>query len=181
MLEEIKSRVSIRDLFETLGVVVKGKSAICPLHQDQRPSLKFKEDGLWRCFVCNVGGDIVNLVMEVRGLSFKESLNWINDTFSLGLTDKKPKRNYYLESLTESYKSIRNVLLQQFDTNCEKYYRLSWTPDWMKSKEDFNFELLYDDIMDDIEKQLRDLENARAKLRRNATQGHRVQRGLEKA
>lgn len=171
MLEKIKARVKLSDLFDVLGVRVKGRHASCPLHEDRTPSLSFKDnEGLWYCFVCGVGGDVVNLVMESQGLSFKESLAWLNDKFSLGLTSKKPKRNFYLESLNENYQALRDSFLIEFDENCERHYELMKTPEYLWSSDDYLFEYQYDEKQNLIEQKLRELENARYKLRRTASQ-----------
>lgn len=172
MLDKIKQRVSLQDLLDTLGVKVKGHTALCPLHQDTRASFGFNnKKGLWYCFVCNKGGDIATLVMETQGLDFKESLNWLNDTFSLGLTHKKPKRNYHLEALNENYQLLKSSLKQEFNDNCERYYELMQQtrtqnyPYLFWTAKDYTFEILYHEYQDSLESKLRELEDVRFKLR----------------
>lgn len=176
LAESIKAQVSIRDLFDYYGIKVKGRTALCPLHPDKRPSMSFKDTGLWYCFVCGVGGDIIKLVMLVENLTFKESLHWLNDKFSLGLTDEKPKKNYYLEALNENYQTLKDCFNKEFNDNCENHYRLMELSRGMNypylfwEKNDFNFEMQYDKKQNFIEAKLRELENARFKLRRTASQ-----------
>lgn len=171
LVDEIKQRVTMRDLLDCLGVKVKGHTACCPLHQDTTPSLSFNDKtGLWYCFVCGVGGDVVELVMKLESISFQEALTWLNDKFSLGLTNKKPKRNYYLEALNENYQAFKDSFNLEFNQNCLRYYDLMQTPNYLWTKDDYLFELIYHDKMDLIEKKLRELEDVRFKLRRNAPQ-----------
>lgn len=176
MLQQVKERVSVLELLEVLGVRVKGKTACCPLHPDKTPSFSFNRKGQWYCFVCGVGGDICTLVMKSQGLSFKDSLTWLNDRFSLGLTNKKPKRNFYLEAINENYKAFKDDLNQEFDENCRRAYELfdqsrgRHYPYLFWTAKDYTFELTYNDRQDKIESQLRELENARFKLRREASQ-----------
>lgn len=49
------------------------KNAICPFHQDTRPSLRVRLDtGAFRCMVCQAhGGDILAYHMQRHGLTFK--------------------------------------------------------------------------------------------------------------
>lgn len=175
MIQEIKDRVSVRDLLDFLGVTVKGRLASCPLHPDRRPSFTFNENGLWYCFVCGVGGDVVTLVMKSQGLTFKDSLSWLNHTFSLGLSYRKPKPNPYLEALNANYKILKSSLKDEFNANCEAHYRRQWASGgleyggfWFWTAKDYTAELIYDEKQDLIESQLRELEHARFKLRREA-------------
>lgn len=170
MLEQIKAKVKLSDLFDVLGVRVRGRHASCPLHDDKRPSMSFNDNtGLWYCFVCSVGGDMVTLVMETQGLKFKESLVWINEKFSLGINNQKAKKNHYLEALNENYQILKDCLNQEFDQNCERHYRLMKEPEYLWDADDYTFEYLYHDKQDFIETKLRELENARYKLRRTAS------------
>lgn len=175
-IDSIKARVSIRDLFDHYGIVVRRRVVLCPLHPDKTPSMSFSEDGLWYCFVCGTGGDIIKLVMLLEKLDFKESLKWLNDKFSLGLTEEKPKRNYYLEALNKNYQILKESLEKEFNDNCKRYYELmdmvrtQHFPYLFWSKEDYTFEHTYQDRQDFIESKLRELENARYRLRRTSSQ-----------
>jgi DNA primase len=174
VVQSVKDRVSIQDLFEVLGVRVKGHTASCPLHQDKTPSMGFNKQ-LWYCFVCGVGGDVITLVEKTQDLPFKDALNWLNDKFSLGLTNEKPKRNYYLEALNENYQILKDTLLDEFNSNCERYYPIQWAlyrNTLLLTADDFTFAETYHQQQNFIESQLRELENARYKLRRTATQNN---------
>lgn len=172
MVEAIKDRVSIQDVLEHLGVVVKGHTALCPLHPDRTPSLSFK-DNLWYCFVCSIGGDVITLVEKTQNLSFKDALHWINEEFSLGLTNRKPKRNYYLEAINENYLILKEQLHKEFSSLCNRYYGLMesfQTQFWEWTAGDYTFLETYHDRLDNIEISLKELEDARTNLRRDATQ-----------
>lgn len=170
MLEAIKARVSIKDLFEVMGIKYKVKTACCPLHPDNRPSMSFNDKGLWYCFVCGIGGDIVKLVMLVENLGFKESLHWLNNTFSLGLTDEIPKKDPYLEALNENYTILKETLEKESENYRNRHFKLRKKKQHLWNADDFTFEILYEEKMDYIQEKLRELENARYKLRRNSSQ-----------
>ena len=47
----------------------------CPFHDDRRPSLRLRADaGLWHCFPCGIGGDVIELVRRVRGVGFADAV-----------------------------------------------------------------------------------------------------------
>jgi len=169
----IRDRVSVQDYLEHKGVLIKKRTACCLLHHDKTPSMSFNDKGLWYCFVCGVGGDVIKLVMLVENLNFRESLHYLNATFSLNLTDepyKKPDNQNYLEALDTNYKALKKSLNDEFNQNCETYYDLQYYPQWLMTASEHTFLLVYHDLMDEIEQKLRELENVRFKLRRAATQ-----------
>ncbi len=51
------------------------KNAVCPFHQDTRPSLRVRLDtGAFRCMVCGAhGGDVLAFHMQRHGLRFIEA------------------------------------------------------------------------------------------------------------
>ncbi len=81
-VEEIKSRLDIVDIVsETVDLRRTGKNYIgfCPFHDNKRtPSfVVFPETGTWRCFSCNIGGDIFTFVMKREGWDFKQALEYL--------------------------------------------------------------------------------------------------------
>ena len=63
--------------YSSQGLTLKGKGAwrdaICPFHQDTKPSLRIRvESGAFRCMVCGAhGGDVLAFHMQRYGLTFK--------------------------------------------------------------------------------------------------------------
>jgi len=54
------------------------KLRTCPFHDDQIPSLSVNhEKNLWRCFACGRSGNVIQLVMEMEGISFTTAVRWL--------------------------------------------------------------------------------------------------------
>lgn len=71
--------VTIVTVLERLGCQPHRKGrrwiAICPLHDDKRPSLSVDADrGLWHCFPCGEGGDAIGLWMRATRSDFKATV-----------------------------------------------------------------------------------------------------------
>lgn len=50
--------------------------AACPWHNDQRPSLQINPARqIWKCWVCDIGGDVFNFLMRIDGCGFSEALH----------------------------------------------------------------------------------------------------------
>lgn len=61
----------------------------CPLpeHEDQGPSCSIRRDG-WKCFGCQEGGDILDLVQGYHGLSLVEAIEYAEVELGLGGEDE---------------------------------------------------------------------------------------------
>jgi len=76
--DEIRQAISIVDLvgsYLDLRRQGSGYVALCPWHNDSKPSLQVNPARqIWKCWVCNIGGDIFSFVMQHEGVDFKAAL-----------------------------------------------------------------------------------------------------------
>jgi DNA primase catalytic core len=93
--DEIKSRVDIIILFSHFGVKLtpkgKGFTGKCPWHEDKDPSLSVDRDkGLYHCFGCGESGDTFALVEKVKGVGFREALEYLK-AYAGSVPPKRPE------------------------------------------------------------------------------------------
>jgi len=51
---------------------------LCPFHEEKTPSFRVNDDkGLFHCFGCGAGGDIIDYVRWRHGLEFAQALQWL--------------------------------------------------------------------------------------------------------
>ena len=65
--QEIVQMASVKEVIESYGLTLikKGKDykTACPFHNDHDPSLSIRsDDKVWKCFVCNEGGNAITFV-----------------------------------------------------------------------------------------------------------------------
>jgi DNA primase len=76
--EQVRQSIDIVDLvggYIQLRRQGRNFVGICPWHDDSRPSLNVNpQRQSWKCWVCDVGGDIFSFVMKAEGLEFREAL-----------------------------------------------------------------------------------------------------------
>ncbi len=81
--KEIKARIDLVEYLTSLGIELKPVGSggeyrgVCPLpsHGDAVPSFQVnRRKGLWHCFGCGAGGDVISFVMMREGVSFQEAL-----------------------------------------------------------------------------------------------------------
>lgn len=86
--EKIKQMVTMQDIAEMYGFAPdsRSKKALCPFHNDRKPSMQiYPGHRGYYCFVCGAGGDCINFVQRLFGLSFIDACKKINDDFLLHL------------------------------------------------------------------------------------------------
>ncbi|MBU1049545.1 DNA primase [Candidatus Bipolaricaulota bacterium] len=75
-VKELKARLDMISIISRYVTLVKsgtGYKAKCPFHKDDTPSMTVSaEKGLWHCFGCGEGGDVIGFVMKIERLSFIE-------------------------------------------------------------------------------------------------------------
>lgn len=87
--ERVKDATDIVDLvgsYLQLRREGRGYKALCPWHDDSRPSLQINpERQSWKCWVCNLGGDVFSFVMEWEKVAFPEALAILADRAGIAL------------------------------------------------------------------------------------------------
>ena len=82
IFSEIKEQITARAVAEGYGLNVRNHGlACCPFHDDKHPSMKI--DRNYHCFACGVGGDAIDYVSRMFGLSQYEAALKIAEDFRL--------------------------------------------------------------------------------------------------
>ena len=90
--QQIRQSVDIEEVAKWLGLEVHAGKARCPFHDDQTPSLSFK-DGRFKCFGCDASGDAIDLVAKLQHVSTTEAAQKIAEVFHVNgavPANKKP-------------------------------------------------------------------------------------------
>jgi len=92
--EQVRQAIDIVDLVGSyLELRPQGADYVahCPWHDDQRPSLRVsRRRQAWRCWVCNIGGDIFSFVMRRENVGFREALEMLADRAGISLPRSGP-------------------------------------------------------------------------------------------
>lgn len=89
--------------------------ANCPIHQEKTPSFHIDvQKGLYHCFGCGSGGDLIRFVQEMENLSFPETLDFLAEIAGIELPRNRgrgPSRD-----LVEQLRAINQEAVQFFQT-----------------------------------------------------------------
>ena len=139
--ETIRNQIDIVDLVsEYVPLQRKGRIYIgrCPWHDDNRPSLQVNpERQTYRCWVCNIGGDIFSFIQQIEGVDFKEALELLANKAGISLPkpSPRPKRNSFssgnsadgspdTKNITSPRGAVSKVnLYKSLEWLCEKYHQ----------------------------------------------------------
>jgi DNA primase len=88
--EQIKRAIDIVDLVgESIPLRREGRNykGLCPWHDDSRPSLHINpERQTFRCFVCNIGGDVFSFIEKRENVTFREALTILAERAGVALS-----------------------------------------------------------------------------------------------
>lgn len=84
--QAIKASIDLVEYLSSLGIelAVAGTGGeyrgLCPFHKESTPSFQVnRRKGLWHCFGCGAGGDVISFVMRREGIGFREALRLLSN------------------------------------------------------------------------------------------------------
>ena len=92
-VDEVKQKT---DIIALVGQYVSLKKAgrhykgLCPFHGEKTASFTVNEElGLYKCFGCGAGGDVIKFLMEIEGIEFIEALKQLAERAGVKLELKR--------------------------------------------------------------------------------------------
>ena len=154
---EVKEQVrQSTDIVEVVGNYLplrrQGRNyvALCPWHEDRRPSFQVNpERQTFRCWVCDIGGDVFSFVMRREGIDFPAALEMLADRAGIQINrspgagaarDRKQQLFQAMEWAQDQFhrclvqdpaaESARNYLAERSVTNDSiERFRIGYSPD----------------------------------------------------
>ncbi|MCY4644375.1 MAG: DNA primase [Bacteriovoracales bacterium] len=96
LLTQIKSIPASEIIGHYISLKRRGRhhTALCPFHQDKNPSLNVNDSmGIFKCFSCEVGGDVLSFVQKYKNIPFKEAMIDIAEKFNLSTESLKSSKS----------------------------------------------------------------------------------------
>lgn len=134
LFEEIREKVDIVEVItHYLRLKKSGTSykAVCPFHADRDPSFHVTPSkGLFYCFGCKTGGDVIKFVSLIEGLSYYEAAKLLAEKYGIKWEEKSYREEY--DSHHKERELLSNIL-----KIAEKYYiETLWS---LEGKEALNY------------------------------------------
>jgi DNA primase len=120
---EIKDRVrSSTDIVDLIGSYISLRRqganfvGLCPFHDDRKPSMQVNvARQSWKCWVCDVGGDVFSFLMQKEQLSFPEALNALAQRAGIELPKERSSSKGSSDNKQQLYEAMAWVV-QQYQT-----------------------------------------------------------------
>lgn len=118
-VQEVLNRA---DIVEIVGLAVRLKKrgsnyiANCPFHNEKTPSFSVSAaKGIYKCFGCGRGGNVVTFVQEHEKLTFVEAVRWLADYYKIALeeTERSPEQ-VQSQQVEESLRILNEYATQFF-------------------------------------------------------------------
>jgi len=92
-IERILDAADIADVvsdFVTLKRRGVNMIGLCPFHNEKTPSFTVSPSkGIFKCFGCGKGGNVVNFIMEHESLSYPEALKWLARKYNIEVVEEE--------------------------------------------------------------------------------------------
>ena len=115
ILNEFNNRHKLSDFISKyVQLTPRGNSHIgkCPFHNEKTPSFTISDDkGLFYCFGCKEGGNVINFISKYKNLTFRESLKFLGNYLGIEIS-------YNQKGKTNTYKRFYEIL-----TTCNNFFQ----------------------------------------------------------
>lgn len=118
----IQEVVNRADIIEIVGQFVRLKKrganhiANCPFHSEKTPSFYVSgAKGIYKCFGCGKGGNVVTFIQDHEKLSYPEAIRWLADYYKITLeeTERTPEQAQQQQS-EESLRILNEFAAKYF-------------------------------------------------------------------
>lgn len=96
LLDRVRSANPIEDLVaDYVSLKKSGRNllGLCPFHGEKTPSFTVNpERGIFHCFGCGEGGNVIGFVMKREGMSFPEAVRFLAARRGIAVPDSEPGR-----------------------------------------------------------------------------------------
>jgi DNA primase len=130
--------------------------ALCPFHSEKTPSFYAASNGMFHCFGCGMGGDVITFVMQMEKMDFKECIQLLGSRYGIPLkfvtTGERKEKDELFDLMRQACDFYHNLLtnhesgkapleyLEQRGITREtiKRFQLGWAPaSWNALQEHF--------------------------------------------
>ena len=89
VIEEVRSANDIVDVVSKyVNLRRRGNTfvGLCPFHHEKTASFSVSPDKqIFHCFGCGVGGSVINFIMKIENIGFKEALEYLAEAAGISL------------------------------------------------------------------------------------------------
>ncbi len=123
-IREIRERAVILDVISDYVALKKSGVnylGLCPFHSEKTPSFNVNPaKGIYHCFGCGVGGDVVSFVMRIEGFSFPEAIKFLARRVGVVIPERP------LNAAEKRLRDEREILHELHQVAAQFYENVLW-------------------------------------------------------
>ncbi len=130
-LQELIERSDIVDVVGSYVRLTKKSGAnqfgLCPFHSEKTPSFSVTADKqIYHCFGCGKGGGVINFIMDIEGLSFRDAVEFLAKRAGMPMPEEENsgeslKRKRMLDANREAAKFFHSCLKSPMGKPAQEY------------------------------------------------------------
>lgn len=119
-IQEVINRADIVDIVsQFVRLKKRGTNYIgnCPFHNEKTPSFNVNPaKGIYKCFGCGKGGDVVSFVEEYEKFTFFETIRWLANYYKIELQETEVSEEYKQQQhIEESLRIVNDYAAKYFE------------------------------------------------------------------
>jgi DNA primase len=119
-IQEVQNRADIVEIVEQFVRLKKRGAnyiANCPFHNEKSPSFSVSPSkGIFKCFGCGKGGNVVNFVQEHEKITYPEAIRWLAAFYKIELEEtERSNEQVQLQLAEESLRVLNEFAAQWFN------------------------------------------------------------------
>ncbi len=127
--DAIKASVPVEKLADDLGAELrragKGLRGLCPIHggRNREAFAVYPEQGRWYCFVCDEGGDVIDLFMRAKGyFDFKAALIDLAGEYGVEPPEQSPRWKEWQAEKGRRHDKLREIRAELYQRRFLRMY-----------------------------------------------------------
>jgi len=157
-IDQVNATVNILEVVSKYLHVNRRNKAICPFHDDTRPSLSIKpEDGIFNCFTCGKKGGAIKFIELKENMSFPDAVETLANMYSIPIkyTTKAGQQNYntgtQMKEIHDIAKNLYNKnLYSDLGKICLEYIQSRDISNEMIKEFELGYSLLNDNTLHEL-------------------------------
>lgn len=156
-IANVKNRYRLSDIISRHVVLRPAgheKVGLCPYHDEHSPSFRVNDaKGLFNCFGCGAGGDVIQFLCDIEGKTFAEAVKWLANVTDLTEVDPVQRERQQKLEIARSLEAIQHAKSQWagskrlegtigeiylrsrgLEPPYPNFFRYGWVPAWYDKK-----------------------------------------------
>ena len=127
-IEKVRSGSDIVEVIQGyVQIKQRGRNffGLCPFHNEKTPSFSINPDKqIFKCFGCGLGGGVINFIMEIEKLEFKDSIIFLaeHSGIEIELSESYKGANDIAHQLLAIHEQASKIFIDNLNTDSGKKY-----------------------------------------------------------